>query len=69
MSVLIRHVIKRLIKSLSQELSSEDEKFSASDVERALWCSTVGAKLTASSAKKEQVTSKKSCGRKRKKSS
>ena len=69
MSVLIRYVIKRLIKLLSQELSSEDEQFTASDVERALWSSAVGAKLTATSAKEGQVTSKKSCGRKRKKSS
>ncbi|XP_057533312.1 uncharacterized protein LOC130811145 [Amaranthus tricolor] len=57
------------LREKAKELSSEDEQFTASDVERALWSSAVGAKLTATSAKEGQVTSKKSCGRKRKKSS
>ncbi|KAH9625449.1 hypothetical protein KSS87_023316 [Heliosperma pusillum] len=53
----------------SQELSSEDEPFTASDVERALWCSAIEAKLSGSSTKQNtDVSSKKSSGRKRKKS-
>ncbi|XP_021754594.1 uncharacterized protein LOC110719921 [Chenopodium quinoa] len=56
------------LREKAKELSSEDEQFTASDVERALWSSAVGAKLTASSAKAQQDTSTKSSGRKRKKS-
>lgn len=56
------------LQEKAKELSSEDEQFTASDVERALWSSAVGAKLTASSAKELQAPSKKSSGAKRKKS-
>ncbi|XP_021839705.1 uncharacterized protein [Spinacia oleracea] len=56
------------LQEKAKELSSEDEQFTASDVERALWSSAVGAKLSASSAKDQEDTSKKSSGRKRKKS-
>ncbi|XP_021767670.1 uncharacterized protein LOC110732067 [Chenopodium quinoa] len=56
------------LREKAKELSSEDEQFTASDVERALWSSAVGAKLTASSAKAQQDTSTKSSGIKRKNS-
>ncbi|KAL2894943.1 Leucine--tRNA ligase [Bienertia sinuspersici] len=59
---------KKLLEK-AKELSSEDEQFTASDVERALWSSAIEAKLSASSAKETQITSKKTSGRKRKNSS
>ncbi|KAK9748414.1 hypothetical protein RND81_02G055400 [Saponaria officinalis] len=58
------------LQEKAKELSSEDEQFTASDVERALWASAIEAKLSGSSTKENtNVSSKKSAGKKRKKSS
>ncbi|KAL9244118.1 hypothetical protein vseg_017926 [Gypsophila vaccaria] len=59
------------LQEKAKELSSEDEQFTASDVERALWSSAIEAKLSGGSSTKEStdVSSKKSVGKKRKKSS
>jgi hypothetical protein len=41
-------LFKYLVEDYLQELSSECDSFSPSDVERALWSSAIGAKLLAS---------------------
>ncbi|KAL7127613.1 hypothetical protein ABFS83_14G264300 [Erythranthe nasuta] len=50
----------------AKELSSSEDIFTPSDVERALWSSTIGAKVKASSTKSDDVVSEKKPKRKRK---
>ncbi|XP_074282437.1 uncharacterized protein LOC141606955 [Silene latifolia] len=58
------------LQEKAKELNSDDEPFTASDVERALWCSAIEAKLSGSSSKQDtDASSKKTSGKKRKKSS
>ncbi|XP_012838366.1 PREDICTED: uncharacterized protein LOC105958910 isoform X2 [Erythranthe guttata] len=49
-----------------KELSSPEDIFTPSDVERALWSSTIGAKVKSSSTKSDDVVSEKKPKRKRK---
>lgn len=54
------------LQAKAMELSSEDEPFTPSDVERALWSSSVAAKSKALSSKPAEVNSDKNSKRKRK---
>ena len=58
---------KYLVEDHMQELSSENETFTPSDVERALWSSAIGTKLLASHPDADsKVNTSKSSKRKRK---
>lgn len=54
------------LQAKAMELSSEDEPFTPSDVERALWSSSIAAKSKALSSKPAEVNSDKNSKRKRK---
>ncbi|KAL7085358.1 hypothetical protein ACP275_14G277400 [Erythranthe tilingii] len=59
-------VFAEKIQIKAKELSSSDDIFTPSDVERAVWSSTIGAKVKASSTKSDDVVSEKKPKRKRK---
>ncbi|KAL8030125.1 hypothetical protein ABFS82_14G264600 [Erythranthe guttata] len=59
-------VFAEKIQIKAKELSSPEDIFTPSDVERALWSSTIGAKVKSSSTKSDDVVSEKKPKRKRK---